>query len=67
MSEIQVAIQHYNRLFSKPSIALGKRYNFDQMTEFCISRGYSALTFFRCGGQMHNILYQISSGFSGPK
>jgi len=46
--EIQVAIQHNNQLFSKPSTFLGKQYNFDQVNECCISIGI-VVTFFRCG------------------
>ena len=35
-------------------LVLGEKwYNFDQVNEFCISQG-SAVTFFKCGEQMHN-------------
>jgi len=53
LSEIKVAIQHNNQLFSKPSTFLGE-HNFIQMYEFCISQG-SAVTFYRCGGLMHHL------------
>ena len=43
----------------------GKQYNFDQEKECCISQG-SAVTFLRCGEQMHNHLCQICSGFCAP-
>ena len=36
------------------------------MKEICISQG-SAVTFFRCGGQIHNHVCLISAGFFVPK
>ena len=62
-SEIQVAVQHNNRLFSKSSTFSGKQYNFDQVNGFYISQGSAVDSFSRCGGQMHNHLCQISSLF----
>jgi len=41
---------------------LGKWYNFDQLKEVCILQG-SAVTFFSFCGQIHNRVFQISSGF----
>ena len=53
------------RCFQSDLISTRKRYDFDQLDEFCISQA-SADTLFRFGVQKHHLCL-ISSGFCLPK
>jgi len=55
LSEIQVAVEHSNRLFPKPSTFWWKHINFNHVNDFSISQG-SVVTFFTCDGEVHNHL-----------
>ena len=46
----------HNRLFSEPPTFGGMQHTFSQVKKLCILQG-SAVTFFRCGGEVSNSLF----------